>query len=84
VLAASDADRRRIEQDLHDGVQQRLMGLRIRLALAAESFQERSDADASAASNGFADEVQQVIEEVRALARGVYRITSNSSPAGSR
>jgi signal transduction histidine kinase len=35
VLAAGDADRQRIERDLHDGVQQRLTGLRIRLALAA-------------------------------------------------
>jgi hypothetical protein len=41
VLAAADADRQRIERDLHDGVQQRLTGLRIRLAVAAESFQER-------------------------------------------
>ena len=72
VLDASDADRQRIERDLHDGVQQRLTGLRIRLALAAESFQERGDTDASAALNGFGEEVQQAIEEVRALARGVY------------
>jgi Histidine kinase len=36
VLAAGDADRQRIERDLHDGVQQRLTGLRIRLTLAAE------------------------------------------------
>ena len=72
VLAAGDADRRRIERDLHDGVQQRLTGLRIRLALAAESFQERGDTDASAALNGFGEEVQQAIEEVRAFARGVY------------
>src|SRR5689334_11488668 len=72
VLAAGDADRQRIERDLHDGVQQRLTGLRIRLALAAESFQERGDTDASAALNGFGEEVQQSIDEVRAFARGVY------------
>ena len=72
VLAAGDADRQRIERDLHDGLQQRLTGLRIRLALAAESFQQRGDADASAALNGFGEEVQQAIEEVRAFARGVY------------
>ena len=72
VLAAGDADRRRIERDLHDGVQQRLTGLRIRLALAAESFQQRGDTDASAVLNRFGQEVEQVIEEVRAFARGVY------------
>jgi signal transduction histidine kinase len=72
VLAAADADRQRIERDLHDGVQQRLTGLRIRLALAAETFQERGDTDVSTALNGFGDEVQQAIDEVRALGRGVY------------
>src|SRR5689334_17491705 len=82
VLAAGDADRRRIERDLHDGVQQRLTGLRIRLALAAESFQERGDTDASAALNGFGEEVQQAIEEVRGLARGVYPLMLASEGLG--
>ena len=45
VLAVGDADRQRIERDLHDGLQQRLTGLRIRLALAAKSFQERGDTE---------------------------------------
>ncbi|MGZ6563981.1 MAG: sensor histidine kinase [Solirubrobacteraceae bacterium] len=82
VLAAADADRQRIERDLHDGVQQRLTGLQIRLALAAESFQERGDKDASAALNGFGDEVEQAIEEVRAFARGVYPLLLASEGLG--
>jgi signal transduction histidine kinase len=72
LLAAGDADRRRIERDLHDGVQQRLSGLRIRLAIAAEDFQARGDTEASAALNGFGEEVDEAIDEVRAVARGVY------------
>ena len=72
VLNAGVAERQRIERDLHDGVQQHLTGLRIRLALAAERFRERGDLDASAALNGFGDEVEQAIDEVRAVARGVY------------
>ena len=72
LLLAGDADRQRIERDLHDGVQQRLTGLRIRLAVAADGFQARGDTDASAALNRFGDEVQQAIEEIRAFARGVY------------
>jgi signal transduction histidine kinase len=82
VLAAGDADRQRIERDLHDGVQQRLTGLRIRLGLAAESFQERGDTDASAVLNGFGEEVQQAIDEVRALARGVYPLLLASEGLG--
>ncbi|HEY3944969.1 MAG TPA: histidine kinase [Solirubrobacteraceae bacterium] len=72
VLVAGYADRQRIERDLHDGIQQRLTGLRIRLALAAEGFHARGDTDASAALNRFGDEVEQAIDEVRAFARGVY------------
>ena len=82
VLAAADADRQRIERDLHDGVQQRLTGLRIRLELAAVSFQERGDTDASVALNGFGEEVQQAIEEVRAFARGVYPLLLASEGLG--
>src|SRR5687767_13415005 len=36
VLAAGDAERERVAQDLHDGVQQHLTALRIRLGLAAD------------------------------------------------
>jgi signal transduction histidine kinase len=72
LLVAGDADRQRIERDLHDGIQQRLTGLRIRLAVAADGFQARGDTDASAALNRFGDEVQEAIEEIRAFARGVY------------
>jgi signal transduction histidine kinase len=82
VLAAGDLDRQRIERDLHDGVQQRLTGLRIRLALAADDFQERGDTDASAALNGFGEEVEQAIEEVRAFARGVYPVLLASNGLG--
>src|SRR5207302_1569663 len=82
LLAAGDTDRQRIERDLHDGVQQRLTGLRIRLALAAEGFQQRGDTDTSAVLNRFGQEVEQVIEEVRAFARGVYPLLLASEGLG--
>jgi signal transduction histidine kinase len=82
LLAAGDTDRQRIERDLHDGVQQRLTGLRIRLALAAEGFQQRGDTDASAVLSRFGQEVEQVIEEVRAFARGVYPLLLASEGLG--
>src|SRR5262249_6432769 len=34
IVAASDAERRRLERDLHDGAQQRLLGIRLALRLA--------------------------------------------------
>jgi signal transduction histidine kinase len=72
AAAAADADRERLGQDLHDGVQQRLTALRIRLSLAAEDFEDRGDQAASAVLNDFGDEVDQAIAELRAFAHGVY------------
>lgn len=72
LVAAADAERERIEHDLHDGLQQHLTGLRIRLALAAERFRAQGDTEASAALEGFGDDVESAIGEVRDLAQGVY------------
>ena len=58
VLAAGDAERERIAQDLHDGVQQRLTALRIGLSLAAERFGERGESEAGAVLQGFGDDVE--------------------------
>ena len=79
LVAAADAERQRIEQDLHDGVQQQLTGLRIRLALAAESFHAQGDTEASAALEGFGDDLEKAIDEVRDIAHGVYPALLTSS-----
>src|SRR4051794_38145844 len=65
-------DRQRIEQNIHDGVQQRLTALRIRLSMAAERFAERDDQDASATLRGFGEQVEEAIDELREIAHGVY------------
>jgi signal transduction histidine kinase len=72
LLAAGDAERERIERDLHDGVQQHLTALRVRLGLAADRFEGRGEAEAGAALRGFGDDVEHVIDMVRDVARGIY------------
>jgi signal transduction histidine kinase len=69
--AASDTERRRIEQNLHDGAQQRLVALAIRL--------RHSAADAVCTPEGAAaliaaaeDELRQAVEELRELAHGIH------------
>ena len=51
----------------------------MRLALAAERFQARGDVEASAALEGFGDDVDQAVEELRELARGIYPALLTSS-----
>src|SRR5215218_6509831 len=64
VLAAADAERERLAQDLHDGVQQQLTALRVRLSLAADHFGERGATEAGAVLQGFGDDVEHVIDEM--------------------
>jgi signal transduction histidine kinase len=71
IQATADDERRRIERDLHDGAQQRLVALRIKLELAAE---QSSDADRPRADmlRELGTEVEEAIDEVRSLAQGIY------------
>jgi signal transduction histidine kinase len=71
IAEAADLERARVERDLHDGAQQRLIALRVRLSLA----EERLVSDPAAALRdiralGF--EADLALEELRALAHGVY------------
>jgi signal transduction histidine kinase len=71
IAAAADLERSRIERDLHDGAQQRLIKIRIGLSLAEELI--RTDPDgASEAVRELGDEIEVALDEVRSLAHGVY------------
>jgi signal transduction histidine kinase len=71
ILASADRERRRIERDLHDGAQQRLVALRIQLELL-EELMERDPEGGLKRLRTLGDEVDETIDEIRALARGVY------------
>ena len=71
ILASADDERRRIERDLHDGAQQRLVALRIRLELAAEAVAE-GRADPVEILRELGAEAELALEEVRSLAHGIY------------
>jgi signal transduction histidine kinase len=70
IVAAADDARRRIERNLHDGIQQRLfaLGLELRLAQAAEP----SGSALQMQIGRVADEVDGVIEELREISHGVH------------
>lgn len=72
IVAAADAERRRLERDLHDGAQQRMLGLAIELAIA----RERGRADGGgldAVDDEFVErEVHGALADLRRLAHGIY------------
>jgi signal transduction histidine kinase len=74
IQAAADDERRRIERDLHDGAQQRLVALRIKLELAAERASDGHGNGVAGAAvlRRLGGDVEEALEEVRSLARGIY------------
>ena len=68
IVAAADTERRRIERNLHDGAQQRLVTLSIALGLEAA----RADAAAADVLSRAQDELEEAIVELRELARGIH------------
>ncbi|MBL7494529.1 GAF domain-containing sensor histidine kinase [Frankia sp. AgW1.1] len=71
LVAAADAERRRIERDLHDGAQQQLVSLAIGLRLVRDLVTEDTAA-AEELVDEMAEQVQAAISEVRSLAQGIY------------
>jgi signal transduction histidine kinase len=71
VMDAAEVERQRIERDLHDGAQQRLVSLAMELGRAKSKF--ASDPDAAAAIVGQAHEqAKEALTELRNLVRGVH------------
>jgi len=71
IVAAADAERRRIERDLHDGAQQRLVALQVRLRLA-EDIVEQDPTTARQKIAELRSEMGEVLDDLRSLAAGIY------------
>jgi signal transduction histidine kinase len=68
IVAATDQARRRIERDLHDGAQQQLVSLALRLRAARAALPPELGADLEPIEAGLVD----ALEEVREIARGIH------------
>jgi signal transduction histidine kinase len=71
IVAASDDARRRIERDLHDGTQQRLVSLGLELRLA-QSMVPAGVPELETEIGRVADELTGVVEDLREIARGIH------------
>ena len=69
LTEAGDHERRKLERDLHDGAQQRLMAIQIRLRAAKERERDQQLADELEVVGV---DAQQAVEELRTLAHGIY------------
>ncbi len=71
IVQAGDAARRKLERDLHDGAQQRLVGLALDLRLAREKLDDDPEAAAEMLDQASV-ELARATEELRELARGIH------------
>jgi len=71
IVAAADAERRRIEHNIHDGAQQRLVGVSVRMSLAAQLSDEDPE-EARRMLDECQQELKEAIADLRSLAHGIY------------
>jgi signal transduction histidine kinase len=72
IVESGDAERRRLERDLHDGAQQSLLALSFDLRLARSAVEAYPDPDVTTMLASAADETQAALGELRELAHGLY------------
>jgi signal transduction histidine kinase len=71
LVQAQDLERRRLERNLHDGAQQHLVALKVKLGLA-EMLLDRDPAKAMATLEQLKGDADEALETLRDLARGIY------------
>ncbi|MGH2766452.1 MAG: histidine kinase, partial [Actinomycetota bacterium] len=71
LVAAQDEERRRLERNIHDGAQQQLVALSVKLRLA-ETLADRDPSKARALIEEVRGGTQEALDDLRDLARGIY------------
>ncbi len=72
IVTAADEERRRIERNIHDGAQQRLVALALELRNAQRRLGDRADPEIDRVLTSAVAELRGAVDELRALARGVH------------
>lgn len=72
IVTAGDTERRKLERDLHDGAQQQLVALAMRLRLARSSIEDGETEAALALLEQLQTDVGDAVQELRALAHGIF------------
>ena len=72
IVAAADTERRRIERDLHDGAQQRLLALALELRTVQHRLRDGGDVDLDRVLDSAVVELQDAVRDLRELAHGLH------------
>ncbi len=72
LVDAQDVERRKLERDLHDGAQQQVVALKVKLGLARQLAAKEGALHATALIDEMEGEAQAAIERIRSLAQGIY------------
>jgi signal transduction histidine kinase len=75
IVSAGDAERRRLERNLHDGAQQRIVSVTLQLRMIQNRM--RTDPALAEELSTAADELGRSLEELRELARGIHPAVLN-------
>ena len=82
IVEAGDAERRRVERDLHDGAQQRLVSLALALRLARSKLSANEDAGVRLTLEQASEDARAALSELRELARGIHPQVLTSAGIG--
>jgi signal transduction histidine kinase len=82
IVEAGDAERRRVERNLHDGAQQRLVNIALALGIARSQVGVASDREMAGALEEAAAELRLAVAELRELARGIHPVILSEAGLG--
>jgi len=72
LVEVQDLERRALERDLHDGAQQNVVALKVKVSLAGQVAAREGAGDLATLMSDIANDAQAAVEEIRSLARGIY------------
>jgi signal transduction histidine kinase len=83
LVETADLERRRLERDLHDGAQQRLLALSYDLRVARSAAEAAGDTRSERALSGAIRQTLEALEDLRELAHGIYPAILSEAGLGS-
>jgi len=72
LVAAHDAERHRLERDLHDGAQQQIVAVKVKLGVARTLAEREGVPDVESLVSSLAATTQEAVDSMRAVAHGIY------------